>query len=431
MKNQIRNFLAAGLVAFALHASAQVDTVIHTSGRYILGPCGDTLTLRGINYAPYNWGYSSGSLNIGEIAQTGANVVRLSWYASSNAPVYSDLVALDSALSKCVQHKLIAILELHDYTCADSPSGLSTLTNWWTQPAVVAILTRYKHSVIVNYANESLYVNWANNSTTALATYKSTYISIIQTLRNTAGFNFPILIDAPDCGQNSDAFITTNTASDIIAADPQHNVIFSAHAYWFGFANNDSTQMAAKINAVLAQQIPFVLGEVANQQDDQISCQYNLNYQPLLNYCQSVNMHWIAWGWDNDVCPARQISSTGNFSNLTAYGNVIVNDPVFGLLTNSPAKSDYLMNNGCGSWLGTNENQINAGIRVYPVPSGGNVSVTVAKKQTAYLYNAMGAQVGTYALIPGVNEIDLNDQADGVYWMKTETGTVKIVISHL
>ncbi|MGL4598145.1 MAG: hypothetical protein ACRCYO_11470, partial [Bacteroidia bacterium] len=91
----------------SLRGFAQVDTVIYTSGRYILGPCHDTLLLRGVNYAIYNWGYSINQNKLAEIAQSGANTVRLVWYANSGGPEYSNFVALDSALSKCVQHKLI------------------------------------------------------------------------------------------------------------------------------------------------------------------------------------------------------------------------------------------------------------------------------------------------------------------------------------
>lgn len=67
---------------------------------------------------------------------------------------------------------------------------------------------------------------------------------IITNLRAVSGFDFPLLIDAPDCGQNSDAFITSGTAADLITFDPAHNLIFSAHAYWYGYAANDSLQMA-------------------------------------------------------------------------------------------------------------------------------------------------------------------------------------------
>ncbi|MBK6524577.1 MAG: hypothetical protein IPG07_02900 [Crocinitomicaceae bacterium] len=89
--------------------------------------------------------------------------------------------------------------------------------------------------------------------------------------------------------------------------------------------------MANKLNAILAEEIPFVLGEIANQQDDITMCQYDLNYEPLLNYCEQQNIGWMAWVWDHDLCTDRQVSSTGNFVDLTTYGDDIVNNAVYGI----------------------------------------------------------------------------------------------------
>jgi mannan endo-1,4-beta-mannosidase len=307
--------------------------------------------LKGVNYAPYNWGYDINSLEIAQIAQSGANAVRLVWYYNNPDPytntVYGNFAALDSAISKCVQQKMIAVVELHDYTCSTDTTGLLNMSAWWTQPSVLNILQKYKESVIINYANEALYFNWTSNPTAALATYKRTYQNIITALRSSAGFKFPIMIDAPDCGTNTDAFTTSNVANSLIQYDPEHNLIFSAHTYWYYFANNDSAQMAAKLNAVLAQNIPLVLGEIANFQGDATPCQYTLNYKPLLNYCQLKKVSWFAWSWDHDNCAARQISSNGNFSSLTTYGNDIVHNTGYGMLQVSAPKSQFLLVGAC------------------------------------------------------------------------------------
>ncbi|WP_300659873.1 cellulase family glycosylhydrolase [Fluviicola sp.] len=372
--------------------SAQTD-YIHTDGKYILGPCGDTLHLKGINYAPYNWGNEINDQRIAEIAQTGANAVRMPWYWSNpGANVYYDYVALDSIISKCVQNKLIVILELHDFTCENDPNELISGAAWWTNNSVIPILNRYKESIIVNIANEALYVNWTGNPTAALATYTSTYQTIISNLRNVTGFNYPILIDAPDCGQNSDVFITSSTAANLISTDPKHNLIFSAHAYWYAYANNDSTQMANKVNAVLADHIPFVLGEVANQQDDQTMCQYTLNYKPLLRYCEANKINWLAWSWDRDICSQRQMSTNGTFASLTTYGNDLINNPDYGLSTRPAAKSEFLVNGGCSTAL-VNETVLSR-IHVYPNPNNGTFSLKADQQEfEVSCYDLLGNKV--------------------------------------
>jgi len=404
---------------------AQTAAVIHTSNQYILGPCNDTLRLKGVNYAPYNWGYSINELHIAEIAKTGANTVRLPWYQNNAAPVYSNYVALDSAISKCVQHDLIAIVELHDFTCANNTSALVSGSAWWTSNSVLPILNKYRHSVIVNIANEALHVNWASNPSAALSTYKTTYQTIITNLRNVAGFDFPLMIDAPDCGQHADAFITGNTAADLISFDPRHNLIFSAHAYWYGYANNDSTQMAGKLNNILAQPIPFVLGEIANQQDDVSMCQYNLNYKALLRYCETKKMSWLAWSWDHDGCPNRQLSTNGSFASLSTYGTDIVNNPTYGLSTKPAAKSRYLLNNSLCN-LSTSISSINEARYQLAINSDGSFTVIPRAKVIHVTgYDLTGRKVPV--ICTGENTWKI-EACQGLYLISIDDGTQQQIL---
>jgi mannan endo-1,4-beta-mannosidase len=426
----MKKLLFSLLTVASISLQSQTSNFIHTSGKNILGPCNDTLTIKGINYAPYNWGYTLSDLKIDQIAQTGANAVRLVWYWSNpGATVYYNYVALDSAISKCVQHKMIAIVELHDFTCGNNPSTLTSGSGWWTNSSVFPILQKYKQSVIVNIANEALQVDWTSNPTTALATYKSTYQNIITNLRNVTGFDFPLMIDAPDCGQNSDVFITSNTASDLITFDPKHNVIFSTHAYWYGYANNDSLQMATKINDVTSQNIPLVLGEIANQQDDASMCQYNLNYKPLLNYCENKKISWLAWSWDHDGCPARQLSSTGNFANLTTYGNDIINNPTYGLLSHPATKSSYLLNNKtCNLATGIKNIQQDFSISLFPNPSTGIFSINNLKEiKSMKTFDLLGKEVELIQLSD--NTFSINNK--GVYFIQIQTEQNQLITKRL
>lgn len=392
MKNIFFYFMltAAGAI------SAQNQNYIHTSGKYILGPCNDTLALKGVNYAPYNWGYTLSDLKMDQVALSGANAVRIPWYQNNpNAPVYANYVALDSAISQCIRRDMIPILELHEFTCGNNSTSLIAGAAWWTNSNVLPVLQKYKHSLIVNIANEALQVNWASNPTTALASYKSTYETIITNLRNTAGFDFPLMIDAPDCGTNSDAFITSGTAAVLITHDPKHNLIFSAHAYWYAYADNDSLQMANKLNTLLATNIPFVLGEIANLQDDATMCQYTLNYKPLLNYCKAKNVNWLAWVWDHDGCANRQISSTGNFANLTSYGNDIINHPNYGLKSNPAAKSRYLTQGSCTLITGSIPQTSSSLLSVFPNPASDGLFEVISDYtiHSVKAYDVLGHEV--------------------------------------
>lgn len=355
----------------AIFAQAQTQNRIHVSGSAILGPCNDTLLLRGVNYAPYNWGWSPTELLISQIALSGSNTVRLVWYKTgatgTPATTYANLTLLDSALSKCIQNKLIPVIDLHDQTCANNPTALITLANWFTQPAVLALINKYKHSLILNLANEALYVMWLGNTQAAKNTFITTYTTIVNNLR-TQNITVPLMIDAPDCGQHLD--FLADAASTLLNNDPEHNLIFSAHAYWYSYASNDSTQMLNKINYALSKNIPFVLGEIANQQDNTTNCQYNLNYQALLNICQQKKVGWYAWSWNNDVCPQRCMSTNGQFNALTAYGTSLLYHANFGLLTHTPAKSHYLMYGNCQQRMNLScllQSYLNGANSMYPV----------------------------------------------------------------
>jgi mannan endo-1,4-beta-mannosidase len=415
--------------AGTIHAQSQ--NYIHTSGKYILGPCNDTLALKGVNYAPYNWGYTLSDLKMDQVAQSGANAVRIPWYQNNpGAAVYANYVALDSAISKCIQQDMIPILELHDFTCGNNSTNLIAGAAWWTNSGVLPVLQKYKHSLIVNIANEALQVNWASNPTAALASYRTTYETIITNLRNTPGFDFPLMIDAPDCGTNSDAFITSGTAAALITHDPKHNIIFSAHAYWYAYAGNDSLQMANKLNAVLATNIPFVIGEIANLQDDATMCQYTLNYKPLLNYCKNKKVNWLAWVWDHDGCPNRQLSSTGNFANLTTYGNDIINHPNYGLKTNPAAKSRYLTQGNCTLITGI-FTQTSSLFSVFPNPASDGLFEVISDKtiHSVRAYDVLGHEVDMEKR--GTQYYKLN-AAEGVYFIVIKTTelqkTIKLIL---
>lgn len=429
----MKTILFCLVTTLLVYTGARSQNVIHTSGKYILGPCNDTLALRGLNYAPYNWGYTLSDLRMDQVALSGANAIRIPWYQNNPAAaVYSNYVALDSAISKCIRQDMIAIIELHDFTCGNNSTSLIAGASWWTSSNVLPILQKYKHSVIVNIANEALQVNWAANPATALTAYKNTYETIITNLRNTAGFDFPLMIDAPDCGTNSDAFITSGTAAGLIAHDPKHNIIFSAHAYWYAYANNDSLQMANKLNAVLATNIPFILGEVANEQDDASMCQYTLNYKPLLNYCKNKRVNWLAWLWDHDGCPNRQISSTGNFANLTPYGNDIINHPNYGLKTNPATKSRYLTQASCTLITGIIPQEAPSPLSVFPNPASDGLFELISDTpaQSVKVYDVLGHEAAVEQISPKRYKLY---GPEGLYFIivstKDQQQTIKFILN--
>ncbi|MBP6048827.1 MAG: cellulase family glycosylhydrolase [Chitinophagales bacterium] len=298
---------------------------ITVKGKHIIAPCGDTILLKGVNYAVYNWGWNATENLFHEIALSGANCVRIVWYKNNSASAYSNLSLLDSAISRCVQQKMIPILELHDVTCSNDTTAIITTANYLTQNTVKTILLKYQKWLILNPVNEAGYVQWNGNNETR---FKLMYQTIISNLRN-AGLNMPLMLDASDCGQHLNLW--KNIGQALQTFDPKHNLIFSAHAYWSAYANT-STAINHLLNDAATWNIPIVLGEIANKQDDNAgNCSLNVDVAAVMQAAHNNQIGYLAWVWTNDNCAARQMTSNGNFNTLTSYGNTIVNSSNYGI----------------------------------------------------------------------------------------------------
>lgn len=237
------------------HLNSFSQTTLKVMGRNLTLTTGQTVVLRGVNYPIINEG--SISLNnpaqyqayIDQVAQTGANAIRIPWYTSGKSwrdqPANGGTIGtvnsyvsgghLNNIIAYCITKGMIPILSIHDdnyITCnADWNYFNSTVMNFWTSPAVLSLIENNKAKMIINLANEFDYVRWTGNQTTALNNFKANYNAAITTLRN-VGVTVPIMIDAPDCGQSSTELLSI--AANMNTNDPQHNLIFSSHAYWGG-----------------------------------------------------------------------------------------------------------------------------------------------------------------------------------------------------
>lgn len=309
----------------------------YTQGKDIYAPNGQKMILKGVNYPVLDdWDFPASDL-ITEIEKSGANAVRLSWYIDyPSRPTYT-LTDLDNLLTKCKNNRMVPILDIHDFTCEADMSLLNTAVTWWTNPAVVAILNKHKQYLIINLANELGQYRWPNYSQTNLNNWKNAYLSAITAVR-AANLKMPIMIDGTDCGSDMKAF--HQVGPELISHDPEHNIIFSAHAYWYYYPDQ-----VADLNEVVAANLPLYFGEIANWQSEfnNNGCVYNLGdndgfkYQDLLTYCQTNQIGWAAWAWVRDQCSFRNMTSNnpnapyGGYNTLTPYGQDIVNNATYGI----------------------------------------------------------------------------------------------------
>jgi mannan endo-1,4-beta-mannosidase len=368
MKTLLFGTIAFGQSLFCYSQHLQVD------GNVLKDTLGNTIILRGINYPIIDdYGvvlsdHASVEARIDQIALTGTNCIRFPWY--TNGTHYKDVLnpidhpnygpgtlasyVNNGHLSYLLQYTfskgIIPVLEIHNFTGAvDYDSFQTTVMDFWTDEAVLNIIEENKEYLIINLANEFGFVNYAGDPVSALTQFKNNYITSIELMRN-SGVHVPIMIDAPDYGQSSSSLVAIAPA--ILAADTDQNIIFSVHAYWAVYAPSPA-QIQVKMDEMSSlSSCTFLMGEIANTQADAPTYCGELDissiYPEVLNEACDKNIGWLAWSWNQDCDATREMSNTASFSDLTPYGNDIVNNVNYGLKSTT----------GCGA------------MQVYPEPSG-------------------------------------------------------------
>ncbi|OYU82348.1 MAG: hypothetical protein CFE23_01115 [Flavobacterium sp. BFFFF1] len=438
MKN-IRCFLGLGLLL--LNSSVFSQTTMKVVGKNLTYPTGQTAILRGVNYPLINQGdisladAASVHAYIDQVALTGANCVRLPWY--SNGQSWRDITSdggtpgtvngyvtngnLNDIIAYCITKNLIPILSIHDdsyITCNNDWNHFNTaVMNFWTSPAVISLINNNQSRIIINLANEFDYVRWSDNQAVALNNFKANYNAAIATLRN-AGIHVPIMIDAPDCGQSSTELLSV--AESMNTADTEHNLIFSAHAYWGGYANS-LAQIQTKLDEAQNTNVCFILGEIAPNQDDGGCGNLNLStlYPQILQQACSRNIGWLAWTFNFDCSAVREMSSTSSVSNLTVFGNNIINNPNYGLKSTG----------GCGAIiLDTSHEELQElEAIIYPNPSQGRfmIKTNLAIKKVQ-AFDLPGKEIAI--LKNKENDYSFRNVQPGSYFLRIETATGVVFI---
>ncbi|MNJ86051.1 Mannan endo-1,4-beta-mannosidase precursor [compost metagenome] len=433
-------------IACAFHAESQQNT-LQVVGKNLTLTNGQPIILRGVNYGLINQGnisladapaYQS---YIDEVANTGANAIRIPWYTDGQnwrdipgpqtggtpgtVNGYVSNGHLSNIVAYCISKKMIPILSIHDdsyITCKDNWAYFdSTVMNFWTNPDVLALIEANKSHLIINLANEFDYVRWTGSPASELTIFKTNYNAAVTQLRQ-AGVTVPIMIDAPDCGQSSTELLSI--AEEMNQNDSRHNLIFSSHAYWYGYANS-LVQVQAKLNEAQNTNVCFILGEVAPNQDGSNPGECGINdlsalYPVILNEACSRNIGWLAWTFSLDCSPARQMSLTASASDLTVFGDNIVNHVDYGLKST----------NGCGAQtfdeLGMNEHQLQA-FRMEPNPASESIFIRSAYSDCGLvLRNSIGNAVwtGRHSM---ESEIRVDALSSGIYFVELENGQQRSV----
>jgi mannan endo-1,4-beta-mannosidase len=300
-------------------------------GRTLRDRCCEKVVLRGVNEMVVWSGMKDGTPYFAEIAQTGANVVRIVWNTTGS------LAKLEMAIQNAISAQLIPMPELHDAT--GDLSKLGACVDFWVRSDVVAMLQKYQDKLLINIANE------VGDDTVKQTEFAAAYTDAVSRMR-AAGLHVPLIIDAPSWGQSIN--LLQATGPGLIAADPDHNLLFSVHMWW-----NDpaGTRIIAELDESAKMNLPLIVGEFAQHAVYQCSAA-PFAYKTLLAKAKELEVGYLAWSWGgikNGDCETDgpfDMTTDGTFAGLTDWGlEVAVTDP--NSIKNTSVRPRYMTTGSC------------------------------------------------------------------------------------
>ena len=286
----------------------------HVSEGRLLDVNCEEFVLRGVNY-PYTW-FSSRDLqaDLGAIAATGANAVRIVLSTGGRWTRTPD-TTLSGIIDTAKANQLVSVVEVHDTTGFAEQAGsvgLSSATDYWMSADVQAALLGQEAYVIVNIANEpngnDTTQNWVPSHSTA-----------VQALRS-AGYGHTLMVDAPNWGQDWEESMKNGGGVSIWEADPDKNVVFSVHMY---DEYGTSQEVTSYFNTFLANYAaPLVVGEFAADH----GAGKEVDEDTIMALADSLGIGYLGWSWSGNGDGLGSLDITSNFdpNSLTTWGTRLI-----------------------------------------------------------------------------------------------------------
>lgn len=291
-------------------------------GRFLYDNQGEKTILYGINKMVV-WMDKDGDPSFSEIAKTGANCVRIVWTMKDGTAE-----ELDKAITNCRAEHMIPMVELHDAT--GNFSQLSSLVDWWVDPATVEVIKKHQEYLLINIGNE---VGDGNVSDT---TFTKSYIEAVTRMRE-ADIHVPLIIDGSSWGQDINKLQACGP--DILAADPDSNLMFSAHLWWPYMYGHTAQEVIDELTESKEMGLPLVVGEFANQWEQ--STQGQIPYKTIMEYCAKYEIGYLIWSWGPGNNPQTFLDMTtdGTFDTMQDWAKEMVFEDEYALanLVQKPA----------------------------------------------------------------------------------------------
>lgn len=279
----------------------------YVDGRFLRDACGDKVVLRGVSEMVVWSGDRTGHDVLAEIAKTGANAVRIVWTTTEGT-----IAEMDAAIARAIALGLVPVLELHDAT--GDFDKLETLLSFWLRPEVLAVVKMHEASLVLNIGNE------VGDDKVPLERFRSAYTDAIRRLRD-AGVRVPLMIDSTTWGQDLDRLLAAGP--DLIASDPQTDILLSVHAWWI---DGSAHAISEKLDRAAASGLPIVVGEFGPHAVYECSA-HPFDVRTFLAKAAEHEIGFLAWSWggvkNRDCDGAFDMTEGGSYEHLTGWGEVV------------------------------------------------------------------------------------------------------------
>jgi hypothetical protein len=333
-----------------------------------------------------------------------------------------DASSVKKLIEKCKEYGMVAILEVHDETGSDKISDLLDAANYFAN--LSSILKGTESYVLINIANE-----WHNSS--AATNWRDGYKEAIPVIRN-AGLRHCIMVDAGGYGQS--AATIHSYGKDVLAADPENNILFSIHMY--GSAGN-TNKVQSNIDGVINQDLALCIGEFGWFHSDG-----DVDEEKILSYCVAKNVGWLAWSWYGNGSPVEYLDlvkdatanpvlasysnlSIPNWNNTVTYKGSSNWGKIITDAWNKEAKAANL--DKCGSTEVNPQYAEEENTTAYFTNDGEKLHIISDKYANVTIVDVTGKTIYSGSVESGDSIISTSNWLNGLYLISIDQNSIKII----
>lgn len=184
------------------------------------------------------------------------------------------------------------------------------------------MIKKHQEYLLINIGNE------VGDGSVSDATFTKEYIKAVTRMRE-ADIHVPLIIDGSSWGQDINKLQACGPA--ILEADPDHNLMFSAHLWWPYMYGHTKQEVIDELTESKDMELPLVIGEFANQWEE--TAQGQIPYKTIMEYCAKYEIGYLIWSWGPGNNPQKFLDMTtdGMFDTMQDWAKEMVFEDEYAL----------------------------------------------------------------------------------------------------